>query len=57
MLIGELAARTGTTAKALRFYEQAGVLPEPARTSAGYRDYDRRRWTGSRSSAPRKPPD
>jgi DNA-binding transcriptional MerR regulator len=57
MLIGELAARTGTTAKALRFYEQAGMLPEPARTSAGYGDYDRRRWTGSRSSAPRKPPD
>jgi len=40
MLIGELAAKTGMTAKALRFYEQAGVLPEPARTPAGYRDYD-----------------
>jgi len=40
MLIGELAARTGTTAKALRFYERAGVLPEPARTPGGYRDYE-----------------
>ena len=40
MRIGELAARAGVTAKALRFYEQVGVLPEPARTSAGYRDYD-----------------
>ncbi len=38
--IGELAQRTGTTTKTLRFYEQAGLLPEPARTSAGYRDYD-----------------
>jgi MerR family transcriptional regulator, copper efflux regulator len=40
MRIGELAARTGLTVKALRFYEQAGVLPEPARRSSGYRDYD-----------------
>jgi MerR family copper efflux transcriptional regulator len=38
--IGELAQRTGTTAKTLRFYEQAGLLPEPGRTPAGYRDYD-----------------
>ncbi len=28
------------TTKALRFYEQAGVLPEPDRTGSGYRDYD-----------------
>ncbi len=40
MRIGELAAQAGVTAKALRFYEQAGVLPEPARTSSSYRDYD-----------------
>lgn len=39
MRIGELAAATGTTTKALRFYEQLGLLPEPARTPAGYRDY------------------
>jgi DNA-binding transcriptional MerR regulator len=38
--IGEFAQRTGTTTKTLRFYEQAGLLPEPARTPAGYRDYD-----------------
>jgi MerR family copper efflux transcriptional regulator len=38
--IGELAQRTGTTTKALRFYEQAGLLPEPERTPSGYRDYD-----------------
>ena len=30
----------GVTAKALRFYEQAGVLPAPARAASGYRDYD-----------------
>lgn len=40
MRIGELAERAGVTTKALRFYEQAGVLPAPARTTAGYRDYD-----------------
>lgn len=40
MRIGELAKRSGLTTKALRFYEQAGVLPRPARTPAGYRDYD-----------------
>ena len=39
MRIGELAAAACTTTKSLRFYEQAGLLPPPARTSAGYRDY------------------
>jgi DNA-binding transcriptional MerR regulator len=39
MRIGELAAATGTTTKSLRFYEQAGLLPPPARTPGGYRDY------------------
>ncbi|MFJ8814830.1 heavy metal-responsive transcriptional regulator [Amycolatopsis thermoflava] len=39
MKIGELAAASGTTAKTIRFYEQSGVLPEPTRTSSGYRDY------------------
>lgn len=39
MLIGELAKRTDTTAKTLRFYEDEGLLPEPTRTSGGYRDY------------------
>jgi len=40
MRIGELAQRSGLTAKTLRFYEQAGVLPEPGREKSGYRDYD-----------------
>jgi DNA-binding transcriptional MerR regulator len=39
MWIGELARAGGTTTKALRFYEEAGLLPAPERTSAGYRDY------------------
>lgn len=39
MLIGELARHAGTTTKTLRFYEDEGLLPEPDRTSSGYRDY------------------
>lgn len=39
MRIGELAEASGTTTKALRFYEEAGLLPSPDRTGAGYRDY------------------
>jgi len=39
MRIGELARRTGTTTKTLRFYEDAGLLPEPDRLPSGYRDY------------------
>ena len=39
MKISDLATASGTTPKTIRFYEQAGVLPEPVRTSGGYRDY------------------
>jgi DNA-binding transcriptional MerR regulator len=39
MKIGELARRGDTTTKTIRFYEQAGLLPAPTRTPAGYRDY------------------
>ncbi|ANP52675.1 DNA-binding transcriptional MerR regulator [Streptomyces griseochromogenes] len=38
MLIGELAARTGTTTRALRYYEEQGLL-ESDRTPTGYRVY------------------
>jgi DNA-binding transcriptional MerR regulator len=41
MRIGELAAAAGVTTKALRFYESRGLLPSPARTASGYRDYGR----------------
>jgi DNA-binding transcriptional MerR regulator len=39
LLVGELAAALGVTAKTLRFYEKEGVVPPPARTAAGYRVY------------------
>lgn len=39
MRIGEVAERTSVSTKALRFYEREGLLPAPARTDAGYRDY------------------
>jgi DNA-binding transcriptional MerR regulator len=39
MKIGDLANQVGMTAKTIRFYEEAGLLPEPPRTSGGYRDY------------------
>ncbi|MGV9267517.1 MerR family transcriptional regulator [Kitasatospora sp. NPDC003701] len=39
MRIGDAAAAAGTTPRALRFYEQRGLLPPPARTAAGQREY------------------
>jgi DNA-binding transcriptional MerR regulator len=39
MKVSELAARAGTTAKTIRFYEVEGVLPSPARQDNGYRQY------------------
>lgn len=38
MRIGELAERVGTTARALRYYEQRGLLTA-GRDPNGYRDY------------------
>ncbi|WP_406459459.1 MerR family transcriptional regulator [Streptomyces sp. NBC_00876] len=39
MRIGELAGATGTTARALRHYEQSGLISS-TRASNGYRVYD-----------------
>jgi MerR family redox-sensitive transcriptional activator SoxR len=39
LLIGEVARRTGLSTSALRYYEKAGLLPAPARTSK-QRRYD-----------------
>ncbi|WOB10939.1 Cd(II)/Pb(II)-responsive transcriptional regulator [Piscinibacter gummiphilus] len=39
MKIGELADATGTPVVTVRFYEQQGLLPIPARTSSNYRIY------------------
>ncbi|MET9428467.1 MerR family transcriptional regulator [Streptomyces sp. NPDC003036] len=41
MRIGDLARATGTTARALRHYEQAGLISSE-RASNGYRLYDER---------------
>lgn len=37
--IGELAARSGVTPDALRYYERLGLLPAPERTRGGFRVY------------------
>jgi DNA-binding transcriptional MerR regulator len=39
MKIGEVAKQAGVTVDTVRFYERVGVLPAPARTESGYRDY------------------
>ncbi|MEU0547807.1 MerR family transcriptional regulator [Micromonospora sp. NPDC005979] len=39
MRIGELARAAGTTPRALRYYEEQGLL-RPARLASGYRHYD-----------------
>lgn len=39
MKIGELSRAAGFSQKTIRFYEQIGLLPVPARTESGYREY------------------
>jgi MerR family copper efflux transcriptional regulator len=39
LLIGEVAAKSGVSRKALRLYEKAGILPPSRRTASGYRVY------------------
>ena len=39
MRVSELARRAGIAASAVRFYEEAGVLPRAARRGNGSRDY------------------
>ena len=39
MRIGELGERLGVTTKTIRYYESIGLVPEPQRTSSGYRVY------------------
>lgn len=41
MRIGELAEKAGVPTKTIRYYEEVGLLHEPARMPSGYRDYDR----------------
>ena len=42
MNIGEAAEAAGVSAKMVRHYEQIGLMPEAARTDAGYRQYSDR---------------
>jgi MerR family mercuric resistance operon transcriptional regulator len=37
---GSLAKRTGVNAETIRYYEKAGVMPDPPRTAGGHRLYD-----------------
>ena len=39
MKIGEIASEASVSVDTVRFYERVGVLPAPARTASGYRDY------------------
>mgnify|MGYP001567990121 CR=1 FL=1 len=39
MKIGELAKATATKVETVRYYEQTGLLPAPARTQGNYRTY------------------
>ncbi len=39
MRTSQLAQRTGVNTETVRYYERRGLLPEPPRTSGGYRDY------------------
>jgi DNA-binding transcriptional MerR regulator len=39
--VAELAGAVGVRPDTIRYYERAGLLPEPGRTLSGYRAYDR----------------
>lgn len=39
MMIGELARRARVNVQTVRYYERRGLLPDPQRTPAGYREY------------------
>lgn len=39
MRIGELAQRSGVEPTTIRYYEQIGLMPPPARRESGYREY------------------
>lgn len=40
MRVAELADVVGVRPDTIRYYERAGLLPPPTRSTAGYRQYD-----------------
>ena len=38
--VSQVSQRAGGSPDAVRFYEKEGLLPEPPRSPAGYREYD-----------------
>ena len=40
LTLGALARAAGVNPETIRYYERRGLLPEPPRTAAGYRQYD-----------------
>jgi MerR family copper efflux transcriptional regulator len=40
MLIGEVSKRSRVPTKTIRYYEDIGLMPAPARRESGYRDYE-----------------
>ena len=42
MNIGQVAERSGVTAKMIRYYEEIRLLPKPERRDSGYRSYEER---------------
>jgi hypothetical protein len=57
MQIGELAKLTNTSTKTIRFYEDSGLLPPPARSAWGIATMGPRSWIGCGSSIGAKRPD
>ena len=37
--IGELSRRTGVKVETIRYYEKSGIMPDPPRSTGGYRIY------------------
>jgi len=42
MQINQLATLTGVSSKTIRYYEEIGLIPQPARGENNYRQYDER---------------
>jgi len=45
LTIGDLARATDTKVETIRYYEQIGLLPQPARTGGNYRSYAAEHFT------------